>query len=209
MHDLSSCVNKARRPVRNCELLPRALGGSQPESALSSCYSRQALRVFLSGADSPNFQRFLAFFLDVSIILLPNAHRTFTHGCILTSEFFFVLWSYVPDCLLDSFLYWLHFFLFPGSSLQADTWFTASPDIWLLSYPLSYSQYHPQTSPESQLTPHLLNICGLGLSERHKGSGALGNGRYGELEEGHSPWGQVRMVTGAWKGLCKQKKRFL
>lgn len=77
MHDLSSCVNKARRPVRSCELLSRALGGSQPESALSSCYSRQALRVFLSGAASPNFQRFLAFFFGCVYFSSPKCTSDF------------------------------------------------------------------------------------------------------------------------------------
>lgn len=41
---LSSHVNKARRLVRTCELLPQALQGSPPQSAVSSCYSRQAPR---------------------------------------------------------------------------------------------------------------------------------------------------------------------
>lgn len=94
-------------------------------------------------------------------------------------------------------------------------------NISLLAYALFYCQHHPQALPESQLTP-LSNICGLGLSKRPKGSGALGIRRYGELAKGHSPWGQLRvgvsfdgpggkeewLITAVWTGLCKEKTFF-
>ena len=145
------------------------------------------------------------FFFSQMHIRLSCMAASFSH-----SEFFFILWSYSPACLLNSFCIGLHSFLFSGSSPQADTRFTASLDSWLLPYPLSCSQHDPQTLPESQVTLHLLNTCGLSFSMRCTESGALRSRQDGELEEDihHGDVGHKHsLVIGAWKSPCKQKTR--
>ena len=99
------------------------------------------------------------FFFSQMHVRLSCMAASFSH-----SGFFFVLWSYSPAYLLNSFCTGLHSFLISGSSPQADTRFVASLDSWLLSYSLSCSQHDPQTLPESQLTLHLLHTCAFSLS---------------------------------------------
>lgn len=172
---MSALSSKWRMLVRTCQLSPQTLGESQPESAMSSCYNKQAPD-FLFKAISPEFPRFLEFFW-MSIILLPKCTPDFqpllhfNYQCLVCLLFLLTCLTFELNFCTD-----LHFFLFPGSSLQTHIWFIPSPNVLLLSYLLFWCQYYPQILPGFQLTLYLFNIYGLGTGKRPKGSQALGLG---------------------------------
>lgn len=77
----------------------------QPESAVSSCCHRQALRAFLSEAIPPKFQSSL-YVSGCVFFPFPSAHLTFTHCSILTSSLSSVFCPYSLAWLVSSLLYW-------------------------------------------------------------------------------------------------------
>lgn len=172
---MSALSSHWRMLVKTCQLSPQTLGESQPESAMSSCYNKQALD-FLFEAISPEFSRFLEFFW-MSIFLLPKCTLDFqpllhfNHQCLVCLLFLLTCLTSELNFCTD-----LHSFLLPGSSLQTNIWFIPSPNALLLSCPLFWCQHHPQILPGSQLTLYLFNIRGLSISKRLKWSWALGLG---------------------------------
>lgn len=162
MRALSSHMNNARELVRACQLLTQALAGSQPETALSSCHNRRALRDFLSEMISPKCQRFLAF-VRVCLLFSPKFVSD-THP-MLQFHFQFLHFPLFLLMCLTSELNSVSTSISSYSLAPSLQIFDSLPHLMYGFYPmpgLSVS-FIPGPS-ESQLMPLLFSICGHSLS---------------------------------------------